>query len=291
MTSEPRVAHILFPSDLSAESDRAFAHARLLAERLQARLTLFHALEIPPDRWVRAAGREEELRARVADEARAELAARAAAAAVPHEIVVDTHASNAPALADLAVLRHVREARPDLVVMASHRRGDVESFFLGSVAEEVLRHAGCPVLVVGPRSTAVPRGYRRILVTTDLSEPSRRAFGPTALLADLFEADTLALHVLPRPLLTALADRPQALAAAVPGDERLRAFVGDATGPRTRFRVEQGAPWERIVHVARAEAVDLVVMARDGADGPAERVLGSQTERVIRRAPCPVLAV
>jgi nucleotide-binding universal stress UspA family protein len=32
-------------------------------------------------------------------------------------------------------------------------------------------------------------------------------------------------------------------------------------------------------------------MAHDGADGLGERLLGSQTERVVRRAPCPVLVV
>ena len=71
----------------------------------------------------------------------------------------------------------------------------------------------------------------------------------------------------------------------------LRAFVDDLATCRVTPRVEQGAPWERIVAVARDENADLIVMATNGADGLGERLLGSQTERVVRHAPCPVLAV
>lgn len=287
----PDIARIFFPTDLSPESERAFGHARLLAARLGTGVTIYHALEIPAARWVRAAGREEELRRTLAGEARADLERRAASLEAPHEVVVDDDVSAAAALADIAVLRRVHETKPDLVVMASHSRSALDSFFLGSVAQEVLAHAGRPVLVVGPRCEASPSGYRRIVVPTDLSEPSRRAFPWAALLASRFGADVVALHVVARPILTALADSPHALAAAVPDPAALGSFVGGAAGPRVAPRVEQGAPWERIVAVAREEQADLIVMATNGADGLGERLLGSQTERVVRHAPCPVLAV
>jgi nucleotide-binding universal stress UspA family protein len=287
----PDIARIFFPTDLSPASERAFAHARLLATRLGASVTVYHALEIPAARWVRAAGREEELRRTLAAEARTDLERRAADLGVPHEVVVEDDVSAPAALADIAVLRRLHATRPDLVVMASHSRGALDSFFLGSVAQEVLAHAGRPVLVVGPRCHASPTGYRRVVLPTDLSEPSRRAFPYAALLAARFAADVVAVHVVPRPILAALADAPRALAAAVPDPAGLRAFVGDLAGPRTTARVEQGAPWERIVAAARDERADLIVMATNGADGLGERLLGSQTERVIRHAPCPVLAV
>ncbi|MET0554923.1 MAG: universal stress protein [Vicinamibacteria bacterium] len=287
----PSLRSVFFPTDLSPGSERAFGHARLLASRFAAGVTIYHALEIPAARWVRAAGREEELRRTLAAEARADLERRAASLGVPHEVVVDDDVSAADCLVDIAVLRRVQATRPDLVVMASHSRSALDSFFLGSVAQEVLAHAGRPVLVVGPRSEATPAGYRRILVPTDLSEASARAFPYAALLASRFDADLVALHVFPRPILSALADIPRALAAAVPDPSTLRAFVDGRGGARMRPRVEQGAPWERIVAVAREEHADLIVMATNGADGIGERVLGSQTERVVRHAHCPVLAV
>jgi nucleotide-binding universal stress UspA family protein len=283
---------IFFPTDLSPASDRAFGHARLLASRLGATVTVYHALEIPPARWVKAAGREDALRRVLADEARTLLAAQAASLEGPHDVVVDDDVSAAASLADIAVLRHIHALQPDLVVMASHSRGALDSFFLGSVAQEVLAHAGRPVLVVGPRCDAPAMGYRRIVVPTDLSEPSRRAFPYAAQLSSRFGGDLLAVYVLPRPILTALSDNSRALAAAVPGTATLREFLADALpADRVTPRVEQGAPWERIVAVARDESADLIVMATNGADGFGERLLGSQTERVVRHAPCAVLAV
>jgi nucleotide-binding universal stress UspA family protein len=288
----PAVHRIFFPSDLSAESERAFGHARLLAARLGAAVTLYHALEIPAARWVRAAGHEEDLRRRLADEARGLLEARAATLGGPHDVLVDDDVSAASCLADLAVLRHIRSLRPDLVVIATHSRGALDSFFLGSVAQEVLAHAGRPVLVVGPRCAAPASGYRRILVATDLSESSRRAFPYASLLSSRFGADLTAVYVFPRPILAALSDNARALAAVVPDAGVLREFLGDELpAGRATPRVEQGAPWERIVAVARDESADLIVMATNGADGFGERLLGSQTERVVRHAPCPVLAV
>jgi nucleotide-binding universal stress UspA family protein len=283
---------IFFPTDLSPASERAFGHARLLASSLGAAVTVYHALEIPPARWVKAAGREDELRRVLADEARALLQAQAASLPGPCDVVVDDDVSAASSLADIAVLRHIHAQQPDLVVMASHNRGALGAFFLGSVAQEVLAHAGRPVLVVGPHCEAPPSGYRRIVVPTDLSESSRRAFPVASMLSSRFGAHVVAVHVLPRPVLTALSDNPQALAAAVPGAGKLREFLAaDLPLGAIPPRVEQGAPWERIVAVARDESADLIVMATNGADGIGERLLGSQTERVVRHAPCAVLAV
>jgi nucleotide-binding universal stress UspA family protein len=288
----PAIRRILFPSDLSPESERAFGHVRLLAARFGAAVTVYHALEIPPARWVQAAGHEEELRRTLADEARVLLETRAAALGGPHDVVVDDDVSAASSLADIAVLRQIRTLQPDLIVMASHSRGALGSFFLGSVAQEVLAHAGRPVLIAGPQCDAPAAGYRRIVVATDLSLSSRRAFPCASLLSSRFDADVVAVYVSPRPILSALADNSRALAAAVPGTETLSAFVaGQFPAGRVTPRVEQGAPWERIVAVARDEAADLIVMATNGADGLGEHLLGSQTERVVRHAPCPVLAV
>lgn len=288
--SGPRIQHILFPSDLSPASDRALAHARLLASRLGARMTLYNALEVPGPRWQRTDD-EAALVRTVAGEVRSELAARAATVAGPSEVVVDAEQAHPACLADIAVLRHIHTTRPDLVVMASHREGDLRAFFLGSVAQEVLAHAGCPVLVVGPGCGPAPGAYGRIVVPTDFSEASRRALPMAVMLAQRFDAELVVVHVVPRLLLTALADNPHALAAAVPSTDQVRAFVRDVQGTRIRPRVEQGSVWRGIVEVAREEAADLVVMAINGADSLGERVLGSQTERVVRHAACPVLAV
>jgi nucleotide-binding universal stress UspA family protein len=46
------------------------------------------------------------------------------------------------------IVKAAKEWPADLIVIASHGRGGVERLLLGSVAEAVMRHASCPVLVV-----------------------------------------------------------------------------------------------------------------------------------------------
>src|SRR5262245_19098689 len=71
------IQSILIASDLTPESDVAFAHARLLAERFRARLTLFHALEVPADRYGDPADAQEDRRGRWGARVRQELCSRA----------------------------------------------------------------------------------------------------------------------------------------------------------------------------------------------------------------------
>jgi universal stress protein A len=52
-----------------------------------------------------------------------------------------------------------------------------------------------------------------------------------------------------------------------------------------------GTPYKAIVDAAVAESVDLIAMSTHGRTGLAHMLIGSVTERVLRRAPCPVLAV
>ena len=63
------------------------------------------------------------------------------------------------------------------------------------------------------------------------------------------------------------------------------------TSVRVRQKVEFGAPETSIVESAKAEAVDLIIMASSGKRGLARMFLGSVTEEVIRNAPCPVVAI
>ncbi|HEU4638627.1 MAG TPA: universal stress protein, partial [Candidatus Binatia bacterium] len=60
---------------------------------------------------------------------------------------------------------------------------------------------------------------------------------------------------------------------------------------KIRQEVEIGTPYRRIVDKAAAESVDIIVMSTHGRTGLAHMLIGSVTERVLRRASCPVLAV
>jgi nucleotide-binding universal stress UspA family protein len=165
--------------------------------------------------------------------------------------------------------------------MATHSRPGVGDYFVGTVTEQVVRLARRPVLVVrkGPRDTVAP--YRRILVTTDLSAASQAAFAWSRLLAERFSAEILVLHVSGGPAGEVTKQTEELTRFAAPHHE----------GVKIRPIVKHGRAWKEIVSVAQSGEVDVIVMATRGHDSLLDDVLGSNTDRVLRSAPCPVCVV
>jgi nucleotide-binding universal stress UspA family protein len=112
---------------------------------------------------------------------------------------------------------------------------------------------------------------------------------PMALeLARVFKAEVVGLHVVPVSTLALLSGMPKDL--RLPNEGSLLEFLRRDFGETPVVpRVQTGAVWERIVHAASLYKADLIVMATRGHDSLSDRILGSNTERVGRHAPCPVL--
>ncbi len=278
------IRRVLFPSDLSPASDRAFDHARFLAGHFGAHLTLYHVVEVPPTYgqgpWVP----EDAVWQRLAVAAREHLGMLGAGLPVQSDVVVEREP-----MARRALVAHIRGTQPDLTVMATHGRGGLAHLFAGSVTETVVQHGRCPVVCVREPEHGVALPYRRILVPTDLSEASRRAFPLAALLARRFDAEVLALHVA-RVTAPASLHGVSYLMEASPSEQALEQFLErDFADVRVTPRVLLGSAWDRIVETARTERTDVIVMSTHGHDGLVDRVVGSHTERVVRHAPCPVL--
>jgi nucleotide-binding universal stress UspA family protein len=285
------IGTILFASDLSPESDYAFEHARFLAERFRARVTLFHALEMAPDYIRGPIDSQDDHRGRWAAKVRQELCQRARTLTVPHEIVVDEGHVGGHVLADLAVLAAIKRTEPDLTVMATRSRTGFASWFVGSVTHQVVQHAGRPVLCVRRSRPGGALPYGRLLVPTDLSPASRRAFPLAALLASAFAADVAALHVsLPRPL-ALLTGVPGSGSPPVPTEADVRRFLRPEFDdvPVVTSVHTTGAPWYRITQTAEEREADLIVMSTQGHDSFRDGIVGSTTDRVLRHAPCSVL--
>ena len=137
---------------------------------------------------------------------------------------------------------------------------------------------------------------RTILVTTDFSETSLGAFAAARLLAERFEARIRLLHVEDdrvSPLVV------EYMAAGLEGlrqrqvedaERRLKELATEHFGA-CEFEVVLGVPHVEIVRVAGERGADLIVMATHGRGPISHAMMGSTTERVLRRAPCPVLVV
>jgi nucleotide-binding universal stress UspA family protein len=141
---------------------------------------------------------------------------------------------------------------------------------------------------------------RRILVPTDFSPSSAKALTYAAAFAEKFGAEVLLLHVvqdlavfIPEAVLACPPPTPpveQFIKAARTALDRAIAGV-EQRGFTIRPEVAEGTPYEEIVCLARERDVDLIVMGTHGRTGLAHALMGSVAEKVVRRAPCPVLTV
>ena len=140
---------------------------------------------------------------------------------------------------------------------------------------------------------------RRILCPIDFSDFSRRALNLAFTLAARSGAEITALHVTAAsfPPMAAFPEVPALFPLDAAVMERLRAELASFVAPsRTpdiplRTTVAEGAPVTTILMEAEALQADLIVMGTHGVGGFERWVLGSVAEKVLRKAPCPVLTV
>lgn len=194
------------------------------------------------------------------------------------------------------VLDYVAETKKaDLIVLGTHGRRGIGKFILGSVAEEILRHAPCPVLTVGPRvSTGQPRTkkFRKILFATDFSESANTTFAFAVGLAQEQQAHLTLLHVIEKPKTGDLVQPHEIEQFAL---DHLASFAEGEAGlvsePRTI--IVHGAPGEKILEVAAREQADLIVLGLHESKGylRATHLPTAVAHRVISQATCPVLTV
>lgn len=139
---------VLVPTDFSECSGVALRYGLALAKRFGSTLHVLHAVPNPFDQpWAAEvyAIPQAEFERLARDDAHQRLAALAAEHGLPADRLRTVATSGAPFL---AILQYAREAGIDLIVMGTHGRGAVAHLLIGSVAENVVRKAPCPVLTV-----------------------------------------------------------------------------------------------------------------------------------------------
>ncbi|HST51355.1 MAG TPA: universal stress protein [Pyrinomonadaceae bacterium] len=191
------------------------------------------------------------------------------------------------------------ELRVELIVMRSRRRPRAAAL-LGSTAERVCRTAPCPVLVTHPHEqewVSMSSGeidLCQVLVAHDFSNDSELALRYAVLLAQEYQAELHLMHVLGRPetdgpeiawgpgcaegVYHAAARRLQ---QAVPTQAQLWAKV--------THTVRWGKPYQEVLSYAKEHEIDLICMGAKGKNFSMGALFGSNVDRVLRQAPCPVL--
>jgi nucleotide-binding universal stress UspA family protein len=286
------IRKIFAPTDFSPASCDALRVAIRLAKAANAQLVIAHVQEplgfgleplepAVPRRLQELAGdSRRELDAAVAD---------AKAAGVQR--VTET------LLAGIATEKIVEavEADPaiDLVAIGTHGRTGIRRFLLGSVAEKVVRHAPCSVLVVRPDGEPAP--FTDVLCPVDLADTTSSATSTAVQIAEPGGSGIALLHVLELPVQVRgeafptnfLADLEKSVTRRLDGlaaEIRPKAKVPVSTS----FRIGYAAS-EILSMLDDQPSFDLVVMGSHGRTGIRRAVLGSVAEKVVRYAHCPVL--
>jgi nucleotide-binding universal stress UspA family protein len=275
--------NILVATDFSPAGEAALRSAAAIAEQGGGSLTVLHVTEQPPmfsqpllDRigpadpnelWTREARRSI---ADIMTKLRGDLKG------VRGCVRIGTPSREIIRLAD--------ELDADAIVLGSKGTSTIQRLLLGSTAEDVVRNATCPVLVV--RDEPLER-IQRVLLPVDMDDGSRATVRYA--LERLGEGVEIeAVHVIgfPRHI------DPE-LEGVLPDDAesaiRLREFLDDLGAERIPSRVVLGEPAAAILDAA-AE-VDLVLIATRGLKGIARALLGSVAGKVVRLSERPVLIV
>jgi nucleotide-binding universal stress UspA family protein len=290
------IRRILCPTDFSDISSHALAHAVVVARWYDAEIAALHAenpaivlnaiAPVPPDAVdaIVSAYHPERSERRL----RAWLAP-AETAGVRTRVIAEQ------GIAARCILAHARTLPADLIVIGTHGESGFERLMLGSVTEKVLRKAACPVMTVPPNApgtSALP--FRHVLCPMDFSDWSLSALEYAFSLAQEADARVTLLHVGEWPVDDATAarvfetsewraDATRRMASLVPAEVR--------NWCTPDIRLACGKPYQRILEIAGAEQVDLIVMGVRGRNPIDVLLFGSTTNHVVRHAACPVLTL
>lgn len=286
------IDRILYPTDLSEGAQRAFAYAASLAN--------WHGAEV---HMLNVIGRHrydfEELRDQFPVDTD-QLDAWTAEAGIRDFAAGDlriTQVQEEGAVPATSILTYAEEDSVDLIVMGTHGRRGVDRMLLGSVAEEVVRQAPCPVCTVrNAAETAPSDSVRRVMVPIDFSESSTLALQHARELALTYGAEIVALHAIEEvvlPMAYGMAPKQVDAEAVRPNVEQALAdLLAEHVGvEHARAEIRVGYPPQEILDAVSDENIDWVVMGTHGRQGLNRLLMGSVAERIVREAACPVLTL
>ncbi len=269
------IRHILVPLDMSSSGAASLQYAAHFSCRLLAPVTVMYAdpiiypADILPAEAV-ALMATPEFDARLHQEIRD--FARVSMRDWPFDVDI-RYGPPVP-----AILRAAREDDARLIVMGSHLHRGWRSALTGSVISDVIHGASCPVMTVGGRLNEDKPHITRVLCPVNFTDVARQSLRFASMLADLFAAELLVVHVV---------EPGQPLIA----ESRVREWIEPEMRESAKYReiIMRGGPAERVLDCAEDLGADLLVIGAQHKMFRDATVIGSTTERLIRFADCPVI--
>lgn len=299
---DAKLRSIVLATDFSAASEKALRHAISIARYFKSKLYFVHVISslgltlAGPDAIATSAS----LAQREATLLERKLILNGTLRELHHQVIV-REGDVSEELQN--ILRH---EHADLVVIGTHSRTGIMKLVLGSVAEQIFRHASCPVLTIGPHSPMEaelppPNVARPLLFPTDFSDSSLAALPYAISLANQIKTQLVLLHLLTHvPSMEGnmwyttddvVRMRKEAQLAATRRLEQLVTNVGLEIEPLCIAKVAEAA--QGILVAARVLRVSSIVMGlhRKAHIDLASHLLWSTAYKVVCGADCPVLTL
>jgi nucleotide-binding universal stress UspA family protein len=286
---------ILLPVDFSETSDKAVDYALFLGEKYGAKITLLHVVVV----MQYDIDEEEHLNAyetiiKKKEEKRRKYLNSHAAKGERRGIRIESVLIRGMTPGE-TILNFINENKFDVVVIGTHGRTELMKWWLGSVAEKIVRYSPIPVITIHKDYQKKP-AIRKILFPVDFSEFSKMAFRAGMRLVRKFDAEPILMFAVEEqqhPFYYLQSSEP-ILNANPELKRRLMKTLKDFTGSwkdTIHYYLTEGKPHKEIEAYVEKNKVDLIVMASHGMSGWEHFLIGSTTERVVNVAPCPVMTI
>jgi nucleotide-binding universal stress UspA family protein len=290
--------HILIPVDFSQPAQSAIQHGLRLALIFKARVTLLHVVTLFDESASQADDRKTSLRSiyRILEKEANQDIKDLIPSEIPPSIKIETKVVSGFSIAE-EILSYAGAHDVDLIAMGTRGKRPLSEWLIGSVAQKIVKLAGCPVLAASSQQEVaeIDGEYRRILVAVDFSEHSQAALGVAAHLAGAKSRLTV-MHVIDDSIISLYGS--QLAAESLPdlqvrAGEALENFVAKniRNEIETECLLEIGNVTAKIIEQAEKNKSDIIIMGRRGKNSKEPGMLGSVSEKVIQKAPCPVLVM
>jgi len=296
--------NILFPTDFTPHSRGALKYAAAFARNGNGRVVILNAQDakVPPNLLTLPErdleGQDNRWLLQLRADTKEVLADRLLDGVEVEPVFLDGEPAE-------AIARAAVDYGSDLITVVTRSRKRFSRAFGGSIAEDVIAEAPCPALAIKPpqhdfvehRDGETRLHLNRVVLATNFRPSSVAATQLATQIANRMGAELHVVYVIGDYFDHISAMFPEGGLAAL---TRLRSYVGDrlshladGAGRQATTHIAEGRPYEEVVKLATRTDADLIVIgtAVHNSLFGGSAVLGSEVERVIRNAPCPVLCV
>lgn len=276
------IRKILFATDLSERSDRAFRRALMLAREHDARLTILYVIDedLP-------APMKEAMQERAHEFLTAQLAAAKPRYKKATISIVNGHSY-------LSVIEEITKSKTDLLVTGIHRKATLRNLFKDSTGQKLVQLSPVPVLVVKNPANKV---YKNIVVGMDFSDQAKKALHMASCIVP--KSKLTIAHAFSVPFRGMISDKrllnQEVLEHTKELKKTVQAVLKKAATPQKQclkkadLLLEENLPSTLMHKYIRTKKADLLVIGAHTRPSLVTDILGSQAQEMISNAKCDVL--